>query len=142
MELETEIRQFSSLLEKVILAKQVRNLMPKPDNSKFNAYYSIQRKDVGRNHLKIEIDYFSRHFDGYHTFEKFAEAFTGFYNSQVTSPLDFQPQSYQYEDDWVEAAGIMAGLDTNKHYMYFECRKDNTEAIGIIDEFVSILTHS
>ena len=127
----------------------------KHNNPEFNGYYSVKRfeKDL-IPYYRIELDYRNFAFHGWHRFEPFAEAFVGFYNALAAQPLDFQPHSYQYEDDWMEAEGVIrgldtnksegviGGLDTNKHYIYLECRKDNTEARYILDEFASILEHS
>ena len=131
------------ILEKVILAKEIRDLMPKSktNDSEFPAYYSVQFKERGSSY-RVELDYHFFSFDGYHKFETFAEAFTGFYNAQAEEAHDFQPQSYQYEDDWMEANGVIAGLDTNKHYIYLHCKKSDSKSRQIIDEFVSILRHS
>ena len=145
MELENQVFQLSQLLEKVALAKRVRELMPvqKHNNPEFNGYYSVKRfeKDL-IPYYRIELDYRFFSFHGLHAFKLFAEAFAGFYNALAAQPLDFQPHSYQYEDDWMEAEGVIGGLDTNKHYIYLECRKSNAEARYILDEFASILEHS
>ncbi|TAL51760.1 MAG: hypothetical protein EPN86_06040 [Nanoarchaeota archaeon] len=145
MELETEIRQLSSLLEKAALAKKVRELMPAQNHRdpEFNGYYSINRfeKDLTRSY-RIELDYRSFAFQDLHQFEPFAEAFVGFYNALAAQPVSFRQESYQYFDDYLVGGHTVAGLDTNKHYIYLECRKNDVEARQIIDEFASILAHS